>query len=210
MGIYGMRRGPGAEMRERLLQLVALLVAVLIPLGVVVKPRSGQDLEQPNLVQCFNAGDLVKGEDNPANPATKIGTGPRLKVIAFDPDVGKVMTKIILAPPGIDPTGSVEFHLWWDIVTDTDEVVWNLNHLPLADGEDWTAIKSTVALGTITVPATGSLMDHVTVSATVSSLGWVANDMVMLRIHRNAGIAADDAAGDAHLIQLCVEIPVVR
>jgi hypothetical protein len=173
------------------------------------------DLEQPPYRRCFYSTMFSRTDDNSASTAAagEIGTGPRLKTAAYDDGTDESLMTSEMVPPGVDLTGTVTFELWWDAVDSTDDVVWVLDHLPLEDGEDWAdwaGGQSTVALATDTASAAGTLVSYISTTATVSSLGWVANDMLTLRLRRDANAIADDLPNDAFMIMFCYTIPVVR
>jgi hypothetical protein len=167
------------------------------------------DLDQPPHYECIDAVTSAETEDNSAEHRIWPLVGPRAYIGSFNLDNDETRSHIFMAPPGIDPSGTVTFHLWWD-ANQAGDVVWVFDHLAVADGEDWNGALTTVSLGTETSPGPGTTLMHTSQTATAASLGWVANDMLEIRLRRDADAGADTLAGDAYWLQLCVEIPVVR
>jgi hypothetical protein len=121
-------------------------------------------------------------------------------------------------PGDLDPAGTVGWRVFWEprvAPLASASVVWDVDHLALGAGELRDSAFSNLSLGTSATGTTSGTIAVATGSTTVAALGWLAHEMVHLRLSRDAADPADDfddatpttEHDDALLHMFCVEVP---
>jgi hypothetical protein len=192
-----------------LLALVAMML-----MGVLAGPRSGMDINEPPFLDCRDAATMTNPEDNAADRESHpVGVNAeRATFIAYDDDAEHYFNAVIQVPSGVNAAGDATFHLWWTVATPAaTNVVWELNHLPLTDNENYDGNYIDLALGTLAAPTT-AVIAYDTQTASISSLTWEADDLVELRLTRVGDGAGgpDSLVGDAWVLAFCIELPVLK
>jgi hypothetical protein len=181
------------------------------------------DINEPPFMYCFDGATAsVAEEDNAIKENQPAGAGTeRARILAFDDGVlvaEEYISGIFQAPPGLNTAGDAIIHMYWTAAASAADktVDWVFAHLPLADGEDWDGAYNDVAMGALAAPAAdggsgAALLVYDTTTISLSSLGWVADDMVEIRLARDGDDAVNDTlVGDAWVVLLCVELPVLQ
>lgn len=177
--------------------------------------HSGVAVAMKNIVN-LRPGDFIVNHDANFAPAETL-TGSNLSRMAhsFDYSTQEYLRHELVVPSDVDASGNVTFAYIWRPRTHpspAQDVVWEVESVAIADGESWdTALASK---GTIisSSKVTSNQMTVATQIISVSSMGWAANDTVVLRFSRDSSNPDDtlddnaDSNDDALLYGIRIEI----
>lgn len=167
----------------------------------------------------LRAGDAILAHDaNFAPVETLTGVNVSRFAYAFDCTTPEFIRHEFQVPANINVGGNVTFLLPWRPrvhPNPAQNVVWKFESIAVADGESWD--QDFVSKGNVisTSKVTVNQITVANVSISVTTLGWVAGDLVVLRILRDATSGDDtlDDAGapddDALLFGVKIRIPLI-
>lgn len=128
---------------------------------------------------------------------------------AFDDTTEEYVIGSFIVPTDIDTSGTVTFETYGYRSTGTASanMAWTFGHRPLANNEAIDGSYTDVDSGALAISTTAGNIDFLTWTETVSTLGWVANDIIIFRISRD--VATDTLTGDYNGLQFGIRIPQV-
>lgn len=147
-----------------------------------------------------------------ADLTTDTGTNGWIDVLDFDPSSDEYVQATLKVPSDIYTSGTVTIEVaGYGKTGASGNVVWIFQHSPRALGgnESWDAAYSSVSSGAKAVDADQDQLSHHSWTASVSTLGWAANDQVRIRFYRDADNASDTYAYDFRVTHVRVKIPTV-
>jgi len=166
----------------------------------------------------LRAGDFILNHDaNFAPVETLTGSNISREVHSFDYTTPEFVRHEFVIPADLDSTGDVVFTFPWKprvAPVVAENVVWEIESIAVATGESWD--QALASKGT-NVSAADTTADQITIgiaTISVSTMGWVAGDTVVLRFSRDADNASDtldtraDTDDDALLFGLEIKIPL--
>lgn len=116
---------------------------------------------------------------------------------------------VFRAHSDMDTSGTVTFETRWITAnTNTGDVIWEFNHVAIADGEDWDAALTSEEIGNGVCNGSGTIDEEVVCSwtETVSNLGWAAGDEISFLLCRDIS-PNDDHNASAQLTFFTVRMP---
>ena len=104
-------------------------------------------------------------------------------------------------PDQADTNGTVEFLVeWFPSTAQTKGTVWSFNHVARKGGQAWDAQLSTVTSGISMASGTANIQQDAIWSASMATLGWQPNQLILFEVCREPSNAGDTLVGDAKLI----------
>ncbi len=127
---------------------------------------------------------------------------------AFDQTTEEYVVGTFAVTPDLDTAGTVTFEVWGKRASGTSaaNVGFTFGHRPLADSEAIDGSYIDVDSGALACDTTSGDLDYFTFTATVSTLAWAANDLVVFRFSRDTSVSSNLAA-DYLGWQLRIRIP---
>jgi hypothetical protein len=156
----------------------------------------------------FPVAGLMATEANFAPIEHINGTNADILVRAFDDTTEEFANGYFITPNDINTAGTITFRAYVRAKTAaaSKNVELNFGHIPLNDSEAEDAAYTDVNSGDKAIDATQGDITEITWTATASTLGWAANDMIMFRISR-IDASANDLTGDMYWHIFRIEIP---
>ena len=141
--------------------------------------------------------------------AKDAGTNLDLLVVDFDQSTDECRTVHFITPPDITSGGTVTFTVaWYAASVTTNAVIWDFRHNSgVADAVDPDQVVTTEAAAASTAPGTAGQLEIITWTETQTNLAWVASDIVVGAICRDADNASDTFAADARGVVFGIRIP---
>lgn len=189
---------------------------LLLPTQKAIKTYVDNKLA-PNFIVDAQAGAFTLDPSSP--PEEEIIEGDNADIVAywFDDTATEYIWLQFKISEDINSSATVTF----DIIgmprlptgNEGNEIRWNIEHRPIVDGEEWDGVYSSLGSGDYTIHYESGIdtqpIDEKTFTATLSSLGWQAGDLVLMRISR---IPPEDSGntnvdGDYGLLHFRIRIP---
>lgn len=129
---------------------------------------------------------------------------------AFDGAAKEQAQGSFLVPQDIDTTGTVTFYVAGKRASGTAaaNVVFDFDHRAVADAESLDGSYTNVTSGALAVDTTLANLDILSFTATVSTLGWAAGDLILFKIGRDGADALDTLnAVDYYGLNFMISIP---
>jgi hypothetical protein len=126
----------------------------------------------------------------------------------FDDTTPEYLISQFKVPANIDTSGTVTFELeGYASTADGNEVQFRFEHCAKNSGESWDAAFTAEDSGDKTTSAVQDQLDFFSWTETVSNLGWAANDIVRIRLSRQAIDDGTPVSGDYGVVHFRVRIP---
>ena len=104
-------------------------------------------------------------------------------------------------PSEADPNGTVPFLVeWFPATPQTKSVVWSVNHVARRGGQSWDAALTAVTSNASTASATANVQQDAIWTASMATLGWKPNQLILFEVCREPSNSGDTLVGDAKLI----------
>ncbi|MGE4341418.1 MAG: hypothetical protein AB7E55_36550 [Pigmentiphaga sp.] len=160
-------------------------------------------------VYLFDAASLDPDPTNPPTFERATGTNRRLPCYQWELSTERPLHGRLLLPSNLLSSGTVSFTAIGAAVTaETGKNIrLALGHAPLSSGESWDAAYTEVASGNVVAQATDKYLDYVTWTASVSSLGWAASDLVLFDVYRKLATSGSNLIGNWRFFYLLVSVP---
>lgn len=154
-------------------------------------------------VYDIDAGAWAEDETAPPEYELVVGSNAKYEMYWFDKVPSEYIHKAIKMPSDIDPDGTVIIEVnGHSRAADGGEIKVRLDHIAKAEGEDIDGTPYTASDSVDkTTDAQLNEIDLITWSPTVATLGWAANDIVLLRLSMQApaGTQVDGDYGAKHV-----------
>ncbi len=146
-------------------------------------------------VAVLTAAGAVPATTDGAEQEQVEGSNFDYYVCMFDKDTDQHIFFAFVVPPDYQ-AGNILVNLFWFAGTAiTGDVVWNIQTLGRASGETFDAALGSVQAKTQTTAGTAGQVNKCAFDA--FNPGWVAGDVVIVKISRDADNVADDMDDDA-------------
>ena len=141
--------------------------------------------------------------------AKDAGTNVDMLPVDFDQSTDECRTFTFIVPPDITSGGTVTFTVaWYSASVTTNNVVWDVRHNSgVAEGVDPDQAVTTESAAADAVQGTAGQITVTTWTETQTNLAWVASDMVVGVVCRDADNGSDNFAADARAILFGIRIP---
>jgi len=159
----------------------------------------------------FPAGSWGYPTSNPAELDRDTGTNHNTFRHNFDDSTEEfiLLEPAFELPSNLDTAGTIYFIIEGYAKTAASaNVVFKIYHHAVAQGESWDGAYSTLSSGALSCNGTQDYLDRFSFSETVANLGWSANDLLYLKLSRDAGNASDTLTGDYCVVNVKIRIPV--
>lgn len=167
--------------------------------------------KKPVTIYCDPwAIDITDDTWTPAGRSDIYGTNFPYSQLEFNQTTEECAFWKAALPPNFDPDEDIIIKLWWKASTAiAGDVVWGVSVLGRTEGEDIDA----AALGTEVevVDTVQGVVEQLTVTEitlTPAQHVLAADDMVIIKIARKTGDAADDMADDADVVMVKADIAI--
>ena len=167
-------------------------------------PRTGSVAPGDAYYQ-FPAGAFEMHGSNQAPLNAVDGTNQDYNVRAFDDTTDECVWFRFTLPGDFDSTGTPVARLNWHITDLSDDTVWYITHIAVADGENIDQAGTTDTSAAFTSSGTADYMNGDTWNLTDTN--WSANDEVFGKLCRDPDHASDTASGDAKVVKLSISVP---
>jgi hypothetical protein len=140
------------------------------------------------------------------------GTNVDDLVAAFDDTTDECRGGTLTVPGEVDTGGTATFRARWYAATAPGSCAsdctafWDFKHVPRDDAENWDSALTAESTSDDS-STTQDVLTETTWTETVSTMGWIANDVVLWELCRDANNGSDDLTGDAYLVDFTIEIP---
>lgn len=149
---------------------------------------------------------------NPAPLERITGANSDLFVHSFNDTTEEfiLLEPLLELPANLNTAGTVYFEIYGMAKTAAADkaVVFKAYYISKQDGEDPDVAYSSKSSGAKSTNATQGRLDKFTFSETVATLGLAANDLLKLKLSRDAGNALDTLVEDYRFCNLRIRIPV--
>jgi hypothetical protein len=157
---------------------------------------------------------LEHGADSIPPPVKEAGTNVDTLTANFQDTTDECRSGTFSVHGKVNTSGTATIHYYWYADTSPAacgsacEVMWDFRHAPIDHDESWDTALTTVAADASTTPATDKDLVEITDTLSVSTAGWVADDVVYFEVCRDANHASDDLSGDANLVKFKIDLPL--
>lgn len=177
---------------------------------------SGTDTNSPKLYYYPAPALLPMEHAADSIPPIAKETGNNVDILTrdFNDSARECVTGNLQVPNDLDTSGTITLRYYWTAFDDPTscstscEVAWDFGHRPVANDESWDGAGLTLVSADVSSTSTshGDVM-LASDTVTVSTAGWVANDIVFFEVCRAGDGSTDDLSGDAQLHGFSAEVP---
>ena len=156
----------------------------------------------------FPAGAWDYPISNPAQLDTDTGTYGSIKRNLFDDTTEEFIESLFEIPANVDSAGTVTFDAVGYAITaaSSGNIALTVYHSMPSGGQSWDIPYSTKVSGDLLTNETQNYLDYFTWTETVANLGWLASDIVKIKLSRTQP-SVNNLTGDWGLVHFRISIP---